>query len=243
MASAVPFEKFVYRGSLNRYLELFSIIMSKLKIDTERGLLEVPMSAAIGRRNDLNKNQAITTLPFATYMLGDSFEINKAITASYKNRISTSHALSVQRIPIILPLEYNIKTKKYSEMLQAVEQIYSAFTPSIDVIIEDAITLKQEQNVKLKLLSHNIIDNWENDGVTPTWCGGTFNFELHGFIYGYDFWNDTNGGEGGGDPSNPPGVIKEIIIQLSTDMNKPWQDLEEWFRVDKDGVHHPGDKS
>lgn len=235
---AYPFEKYVYRGSLFRYLELFSVIMSRLKIYTERGLMEVPITAAVGRRNDLNRNQPVNSLPVATYMLGDSFEVNKAISASYKNRLSSAHATSIQRIPVILPLEYNLKTKKYGDMLQAIEQIYSTFIPSIDVTMEDAKTLKQEQNIKIRLLSHNVVDNWENDGVTPIWYGCTFMFELHGFIYGYDFWNDTDGGEGGGDPSNPH-VINEIIVQLSTDMKTPWQDLEEWFRVDKDGVHHP----
>lgn len=238
---AVPFEKYVYRGSLFRYLELFSVIMSRLQIDCERGLVQVPITAAVGRRNDLNRNQPVNSLPVATYMLGESFEINKAVTSSYKNRLSSEHATSVQRIPIILPVEYNLKTKKYGDMLQAIEQIYSTFTPSIDVTMEDARTLKQEQNIKIKLLNHSVIDNWENDGVTPIWYGGSFQFEIHGFIYGYDFWNDTDGGEGGGDPTNPH-VIKEVIVQLSTDMNTPWQDLDEWFRVDKDGVHHPGDQ-
>ncbi|AFX93517.1 proximal tail sheath stabilization [Serratia phage phiMAM1] len=240
MTMAAPFEKYVYRGSIFRYLELFSVVMSRLKIDTERGLMQVPITAAVGRRNDLNRNQPVNALPVATYMLGDSFEINKAITSSYKNRLTSDHAVSIQRIPIILPVEYNLKTKKYGDALQAIEQIYTTFTPSLDVTMEDAKTLKQEQNIKIRLLSHSVIDNWENDGVTPIWYGTTFNFEIHGFIYGYDFWNDTDGGEGGGDPNNPH-VIKEVIVKLSTDMNTPWQDLDEWFRVDKEGVHHPGD--
>ncbi|AJQ20820.1 tail completion protein [Salmonella phage vB_SentM_Phi_10] len=231
---ARPFEKYFYHESLLKYIHVFNAIMSDLKVKTERGLMEIPLHMAIGRRNDLNRNVPANMLPFATMSFGQ-FEINKQVTKSYHNQISTATARSKQRIPIIIDFEYNIRTKKLVEMLQVLEQIYSVFTPSIDCQIKDNDTLSQDQNVKIILTSHTISDNWEGDATESPHIDCTFNFQLHGHIYGEDYWVDD--GSGGGDPN----VIKEIIIEMSNDLNMPWSELPEWFRVDKDGIHHPED--
>lgn len=230
---AKPFGKYFYHESLKKYIDLFAIIMSDLKVDTERGLMEVPLHMAIGRRNDLNRNVPSNMLPFATFSFGQ-FDINKQVTKAYHNRQTTATAGAKQRIPIIIDFEYNIRTKKLIEMLQVLEQIYSVFTPSIDCMIKDNETLKQDQNVKIMLMSHQMSDNWEGDASDSPHVDCSFAFQVHGFIYGYDYWVD--GGGQGGDEG-----IKEIIIEMSNDLKTPWTELPEWFRVDKDGVHHPGD--
>ena len=230
---AKPFEKYFYHESLLNYIHLFSTIMSDLKINTERGIMKVPLHMAIGRRNDLNRNVPSNMLPFATMSFGQ-FEINKQVTKSYRNRQSTQTAGAKQRIPIIIDFEYNIRTKKLIEMLQVLEQIYSVFTPSIDCVIKDNDTLEQDQNVKLQLMSHQMSDNWEGDAAESPHIDCGFMFQVHGFIYGEDYWVDGSGQ--GGDEG-----IKEVIINMSNDLKMPWSELPEWFRVDKDGIHHPGD--
>lgn len=230
---AKPFEKYFYHESLLKYIHLFSTIMSDLKINTERGIMKVPLHMAIGRRNDLNRNVPSNMLPFATMSFGQ-FEINKQVTKSYHNRQSTQTAGAKQRIPIIIDFEYNIRTKKLIEMLQVLEQVYSVFTPSIDCVIKDNDTLKQDQNVKIQLMSHQMSDNWEGDASESPHIDCGFMFQVHGFIYGEDYWVDGSGQ--GGDQG-----IKEVIVNMSNDLKMPWSELPEWFRVDKDGIHHPGD--
>lgn len=230
---AKPFQTYFYHESLLKYIHLFATIMSDLKVNTERGLMEVPLHMAAGRRNDLNRNVPTNMLPFATFDMGQ-FEINKQITKSYHQRQTTATAGSKQRIPIIIDFEYSIRTKKLVEMLQVLEQVYSVFTPSIDCVIKDNETLQQDQVVKIQLMSHQMSDNWEGDASESPHTDCEFSFQLHGFIYGYDYWVDNGGG---GDDHG----IKEIIIEMSNDLKTPWTELPEWFRVDKDGVHHPGD--
>ena len=82
---ARPFEKYFYHESFLKYIDLFATIMSDLKVDTERGLMEVPLHMAIGRRNDLNRNVPSNMLPFATFSFGQ-FEPNKSVTKSFHNR-------------------------------------------------------------------------------------------------------------------------------------------------------------
>ncbi|EJS6251376.1 tail completion protein [Escherichia phage AV101] len=230
---ARPFENYFYHDSLMKYINLFATIMSDLKVNTERGLMEVPLHMAIGRRNDLNRNVPSNMLPFATFSFGQ-FEINKQVTKTYHNRQSTPTAGAKQRIPLIIDFEYNIRTKKLVEMLQVLEQVYSVFTPSLDCGIKDNDTLQQDQKIKIQLISHQMSDNWEGDASDSPHVDCSFMFQLSGFIYGYDYWVDNGGG---GDPNG----IKEIIIEMSNDLKTPWTELPEWFRVDKDGVHHPGD--
>lgn len=230
---ARPFKNYFYHESLLKYIHLFSTIMSDLKVNTERGVMQVPLHMAIGRRNDLNRNVPVNALPFATFSFGN-FEINKQVTKSYNIGQATQTAGARQRIPIIIDFEYNIRTKKLVEMLQVLEQIYSVFTPSVDCVIKDNDTLKQDQNVKLQLMSHQLIDNWEGDASESPHLDCTFMFQVHGFIYGEDYWVDKDGQ--GGDTG-----IKEVIIDMSNDLKMPWTELPEWFRVDKDGIHHPGD--
>lgn len=231
---ARPFKKYFYHASLLKYIHVFNTIMSDLQVDTERGLMEIPLHMAIGRRNDLNRNVPANSLPFATMSFGQ-FEINKQVTKSYHNQIATDTARAKQRIPVIIDFEYNVRTKKLNEMIQILEQIYSVFTPSIDCVINDNETLKQDQNVKIQLINHSMSDNWEGDASVSPHVDCLFNFQLYGSIYGYDYWVDDGSGSGDGS------VIKEIIIEMSSDMNTPWHQLPEWFRVDKDGVHHPED--
>lgn len=231
---AKPFETYFYHGSLLKYIHLFSAIMSKLKVKTERGLMEVPVHMAIGRRNDLNRNVPANMLPFATTSFG-AFEINKQVTKSFHNRQSTVTAGAKQRIPIIIDFEYNIRTKKLAEMLQVLEQMYSVFTPSLDCVIKDNETLQQDQNVKLQLMSHQLTDNWEGEADDSPHVDCGFTFQLHGFIYGEDYWVDDGSGSGADQG------IKTVIIEMSNDMKTPWSELPEWFRVDKDGIHHPED--
>lgn len=230
---AKPFEKYFYHESLKKYIDLFAVIMSDLKVNTERGLMEVPLHMATGRRNDLNRNVPSNMLPFATFSFGQ-FEVNKQVTKTYHNRQTTGTAGAKQRIPIIIDFEYNIRTKKMIEMLQVLEQIYSVYLPSIDCVIKDNDTLQQDQNVKIMLMNHQMSDNWEGDATDSPHIDCTFMFQIHGFIYGYDYWVDNGGG---GDPNG----IKEVIIELSNDLKTPWTELPEWFRVDENGVHHPGD--
>ncbi|AUG87760.1 tail sheath stabilizer [Klebsiella phage Menlow] len=229
-----PFQNYFYHGSLLKYIHVFNAIMSDVQVKTERGLMKVPLHMAIGRRNDLNRNTPANALPFATMSFGQ-FEINKQVTNSYHNKLATNTATSKQRIPIIIDFEYNVRTKKMNEMLQILEQIYSVYTPSIDCQIKDNETLKQDQVVKIQLVSHTMSDNWEGDAAESPHVDCNFMFQLHGAIYGWDYWVDD--GSGTGDPN----VIKEIIIEMSTDLNTPWTELPLWFTVDKDGVHHPED--
>lgn len=229
-----PFQKYFYHESLKKYIDVFATIMSDLQVKTERGLMEVPLHMANGRRNDLNRNVASNMLPFATFDMGN-FTINKNVTKNQHITQRTNTAESKQRIPIIIEFEYNIRTKKMNEMLQVVEQIYSVFTPSVDCVIKDNETLQQDQNIKIKLISHQLMDNWEGDASESPHIDGVFNFELHGFIYGYDYWVDD--GSGGDDRG-----IKTIIIEMSNDMKTPWSELPVWFTVDKDGTHHPGEE-
>lgn len=228
-----PFEKYFYHASLLKYIHLFNAIMSDLKIETERGLMEVPLHMAIGRRNDLNRNIPANSLPFATMSFGQ-FEINKQVTKSQRVTQSTETARSKQRIPVIINFEYNIRTKKLLEALQVLEQIYSVFTPSVDCVIKDNETLQQDQAVKIKLTGHTISDNWEGDAAESPHIDCAFTFDVYGFIYGEDYWVD----DGSGQSDN---TIKEIIIEMSNDMKMPWSELPTWFTVDKDGVHHPGE--
>lgn len=230
---ARPFKNYFYHESLLKYIHLFSTIMSDLKVNTERGIMQVPLHMAVGRRNDLNRNVPVNALPFATFSFGN-FEINKQVTKSYNNSQATQTAGARQRIPIIIDFEYNIRTKKLVEMLQVLEQIYSVFTPSVDCVIKDNDTLKQDQNVKLQLVSHQMSDNWEGDASESPHIDCVFMFQLHGFIYGEDYWVDDDG-QGGGKG------IKEVIIHMSNDLKMPWTELPEWFRVNKNGIHHPGD--
>lgn len=228
-----PFEKYFYHESLYNYISLFSTIMGDMKVKTERGIMQIPLHMAIGRRNDLNRNVPTNSLPFATMSFGN-FTINKQVTKNQHISISSDSARSRQRVPIIMEFEYNVRTKKMNEMLQILEQIYSVFAVSVDCIIKDNNTLKQSQNIKLKLTGHQLSDNWEGDGEDSVHVDGAFTFEMHGFIYGDDFWVDDGSG------SKDVG-IDTIIIEMSNDMKTPWSELPEWFRVDKDGVHHPGE--
>jgi len=234
---AGPLSKYYYHGSLHNYLMLFSTIMSEMKVKTERGLVQVPVSVAVGRRSNLNKQQGSNALPFATMMFGDSFEVDKSSTSNKGNQLVSDNARSKNRLPIIIPLEYNVRTKKYGEMMQIVEQIYGSFFPALDCRIVDNNTHQQNQNIKIKLTGHTVIDNWEGEGTEPTHFDGSFNFELYGFLYGYDYWV-----KGDGDDEEDPNRIKQVIIERGLSMDIHWSELPEWFRVDKDGVHHPEDK-
>lgn len=231
---ARPFENYFYHGSLLVYIKAFSTIMSDLQVRTERGLMKVPLSMAIGRRNDLNRNVPANTLPFATSSFGQ-FEINKQVTKSYQMKQSTDTARSKQRIPITIQFEYNIRTKKLNEMLQVLEQMYSVFTPSLNCVIKDNEALKQDQTITMKLTGHTMSDNWEGDASESPHIDCNFTFELFGFIYGWDYWVDDGSGTGKDDG------IKEVIIQMSTDLKTVWSELPLWFTVDKDGVHYPED--
>ncbi|AVO22977.1 proximal tail sheath stabilization protein [Erwinia phage vB_EamM-Bue1] len=230
-----PFNKHFYNGTQELYLALFSTIMAELKIDTERGLMQVPLATAIGRRNNLNRQQGSNTLPFATIMYGSSFEIDKSVTTNRNNQLVTPTARSANRLPVIFPMTYNVRCKKYGEMMQIVEQIYAAFYPSLDCRIRDSQSLQHEQGVHFKITGHNIDDNWEGEGVEPQHIDAEFTFEFHGYLYGRDFWTKGEGSD------VDPTLIKEVIIELGQDMQMHWSDLPEWFRVDKDGVHHPED--
>lgn len=231
---AGPFEKYYYHESLQRYLMLFSVIVSDLKVDTERGLVQVPNSTSLGRRNNINRQQSSNSLPYATIVLGSSFEVDKSATSSKQNQLITENARAKNRLPVIIPLEYNVRTKKYGEAMQIVEQFYGNFYPSMDCAIEDNNTLKQRQNIKIKLLSHDIQDNWEGDGTEPLHYDLSMNFELYGYLYGYDYWVKGRDGDG-----EDPNKIMTVIIDRGLTMDIHWSDLPEWFRVDKDGTHYP----
>lgn len=227
-----PLIKHFYNGSIEIYLNMFSAVMSRLKVDTERGLMEIPLSMSRGYRNSLNKQQNTNTLPFATYVDGN-FQIDKSATSNKNNRMVTETARAANRIPIIVPLEYNVRTKKYGEMLQIIEQIYSVFYPSLDGIIKDNVSLNQDQTVKIQLVDHNVTDNWEGDGTEPLSYDCTFNFNLYGSLYGYNYWVKGDGSE------EDPTLIKEVIIERGLSMSVMWPDLEWWFTVDKDGTRYP----
>lgn len=233
---AGPFEKYFYHGSQAIYLTTFSVIMSDLKVNSERGLVQIPNSTAMGRRNNINKQQSSNSLPYATISMGNSFEIDKTATSSARNQMSSENARSKNRLPIILPIEFNVRTKKPGEMYQIIEQIYGNFYPSLDCVIKDNNTHQQDQSIKFKILSHDVQDNWEGDGTEPVHYDGTFNFEVYGYLYGYDYWVKGRDGQ-----DVDPNKIMTIIIDRGLSMDIHWSDLPEWFRLDKDGVHHPGD--
>lgn len=233
---ATPFQKYVYHGSLLNYLHLFNTIMSRVQVKTERGLMQIPITMTAGRRNDLNRNVPANSLPVATMSMTD-LSINKQITGNYQNNLMTSNSIGRQRIPIILNLTYNVRTKKMYEMLQVVEQILLVFTPSLNCSIKDNDTLMQDQVIKIQLEGQSITDNWEGEGTESNHTDGEFSFSLHGFVYGEDIWvKDPNGGG-----QNAP-VIEEIVIERGVDMRTPWTELDPWFTVDKDGVHHPDEE-
>lgn len=231
---ARPFQKYSYHGSLLVYIHAFTTVMSDLQVNTERGLMKIPVTMAIGRRNDLNRNVPANTLPFATTSFGQ-FDINKQVTKSYHLKQATGTARSKQRIPIVIQMEYNVRTKKLNEMLQVLEQMYSVFTPSLNFTLKDNETLKQDQTVLVKLTGHTLSDNWEGDASESVHVDCAFTFDLHGFIYGYDYWVDDGSGTG------DDGGIKEVIINMSTDLKTVWSELPLWFTVDKDGTHYPED--
>lgn len=231
---ARPFEKYFYHGSLLKYIHAFNAIMSDVQVETERGLMKVPLHMAIGRRNDLNRNVPANVLPFATMSFGQ-FERNTQVTKSFHLNQRTDTAKSKQRLPLIIQFEYNIRTKKMNEMIQVLEQIYSVFTPSLNFVIQDNETLKQDQTILVKLTGHTLSDNWEGGAEDSPHIDCNFTFELHGFIYGWDYWVDD--GSGSGDDQG----IKEVIINMSTDLKTVWSELPLWFWVDKDGTHYPED--
>lgn len=226
-----PFEKHYYNGDIKRYIFLLDSILSRIQIKTERGLVEIPMSTSMGRRNDVNRGQPTNIAPVGILSIGSTIEIDKTQTTSHRNNIQSGTNGSVQRasIPITIPFDYQLKTKKLDEALQVFEQIIGWFTPSLDCRVVDNNGLELYRNVKIKLISHSITDNWEGDGNTALEVNSIYNFELHGHMY-RDADGDGTGNNGG---------IQEIIIQLGQgSMGIPWDHLDPWFEVDKDGIHH-----
>lgn len=230
---AQPFEKFYYNGDVERYIRLMVAVMSRIKINSERGLTEVPLTVGMGRRNDMNRGQASNLLPMGVLVIGEDVTVDKTQTTHHRLtlRADVGGATQRNRIPIVLPFSYYVKTKKASEAFQIQEQILGEFTPSLDCRVVDNEGLEVYQNIKMKLMTMTITDNWENDGVTPLSSESTYNFELYGYIYRN---GDTDG-------SGLDTEIKEIIVDLGTDMDIPWTDLKPWFTVDVDGVH-PADE-
>ncbi len=235
-APKTPVENYYYNMSFEKYAALFSIIHSKLKIMSEGKMVQIPLLPLSGRRFKTKNKTAQNQLPMATFLLSGDCEVDKSSTKSRNLKVKTDTGILKNGIPVIIPVEYNVRCKNRTQIWQIIEQLYGAFYPSADCRIKDNDSLLQDQNVKIKILSHQVLDNYEGDGTELECVDATFNFEIHGNIYGYPFWtkkNDDDGTEEG----KVKGVIEEVVVELSTDLKKEWFELEHWFTVDKDGTH------
>lgn len=231
-----PLDNFFYNQSLERYASLFSIVLSRLKIMSEGKYKVIPLNPASGRRFDQKNKTSNNHLPAATFTLTGDFEINKSVTNTMQNKLKTSNAVSKNRLPIVIPMEYNVRCKKRYEIFQILEQLYVSFYPSMDCRVTDNLSLQQDQNVKIKILSHQVSDNFEGEGEEQEFYECNVQFEVHGYLYGYNSW--VKDPDGGGDDDKPAGVIETVIVQTSDDLKRHWSELDPWFYVDKDGTHH-----
>ncbi|CAM0001282.1 tail sheath stabilizer [Vibrio phage K469] len=199
------FKKHYYHKTTRSYGAVLMAIFSDLKVDTEGKLVEIPITPLTGIR-DKSDGQSPTngvyprgTLGFESYVTDDERQLNNN---QHRLRNEDMDKSQLMRVPMGYQFKVSYRFKKADEAYQVVEQVVPAFQPSLDFKWKDNNDLSNTQNVKVKLDSFEIEDNWEGSGDEPDYHDVTFIVTMSGYMYR----RTTTGSD----------EIKHVVIDLAT---------------------------
>ncbi|CAL9978823.1 tail sheath stabilizer [Vibrio phage D528] len=203
------FKNHYYHRTTRTYAAVLFSIFSELKIKTENKVVEIPLTPLSGNRGK-PEGQSPTngvyprgTIGFIGYVPDDSRQLNNngGMVRSKDHKNS-----QVMRMPMGYQFKLSYRFKKSDDAYQVVEQVVPAFTPSLDFKWVDNKDLDNEQNVKVKLDSFDIDDNWEGAGEEPDYYDVTFTLTLNGHMYRHTRSGDSE--------------IKTVVIDLAVHPEK-----------------------
>lgn len=178
------FKKHYYHGSIKRYIGLMLYLFQDLQVESEGKLRTVPVRYSGGEHRI--PKESINALPFATMLFSDNETDEIRLLNKHENKLITTQTKQNQRVPNSFMFEYRVRCKKQDEAFQVLEQVLAVFTPSLDVLISDNDEVATRQNIKIKITSWTIADNWEGDGEEPNYYDVLFTLDLSGYLYRQD---------------------------------------------------------
>ncbi|QZI90459.1 hypothetical protein MYOV003v1_p0135 [Vibrio phage 207E48.1] len=180
------FTKHFYHKTTRTYTAVLTAIMSELQVNTENKLVQIPITPLGGTRDKpdgispTNGVYPRGTLAFVGYVPEDERQLSNN---QHRHRTSDNTSTQLMRMPMGYQFRVAYRFKKADEAYQVIEQVVPAFSPSLDFRWEDNADLGNHQNLKVKLDSFEIDDNWEGDSEEPDYHDVSFTFTLSGHLY------------------------------------------------------------
>jgi len=189
-----------YHKTTSLYTAVFGNCFSDLKLIRSDGkTISVPIAYAAQQRYNVKLDQDpdqslikfMKRTPRMSFLLTgfrrDSIRAkNKFFRLTNKHVVNpATEPVSAQynRVPYIFSYRLDITAKYLDDFLQIVEQICSAFNPSIQVVVKDNPDLQDESALTITMLSSGLQDNFEGTYETGREITISLEFELEGYLY------------------------------------------------------------
>lgn len=219
---AGPFAKHFYHERVRRYSRFLGAILSDMKVVTEGKTIRIPLEYLGGIRDQSSPVYSAGVLPVMTLKFV-AVEVNSEKVQN-SNRIENyGGSLQKRRLPVNLDFEWCIKVKKQDELFQLQEQILTAFYPTFDVKVMSDDETSIVENLKFYLTSYDFADYFEGNSEEANTYELTYMVRVEG---GY-FYQRTLNEAGSGDAY----IIKEAIVNISTDPFTPFAGERTWFTL------------
>lgn len=215
------FTRYYYHGSAELYTYVMACLFKDIKIYTEGKLVTIPISYFGGKHNtveDVSKSRVLPRglLKFEGIEKNPEGQLNKH---GPRLRASTGLNAATQRVKNSFEFTVQFSCKHSVDAFQLIEQVVPAFDPTLDFEINETESFKIKQNIKVKLESYMISDNYEGDGEEASRHNVEFKFKLDGYLYR---------------KPDIVGIIKTIHLHLTID-DETGEVINDWIKVNEDG--------
>lgn len=193
-------ENHFYYGTISKLTGVFGSVFDNIKIKRkDNKVIIVPISYETKQMYTYKRDVDILTdetqikilLPRLSFKLtgmqrDTTRTLNRLaplVETDANREVALSIARQYNRVPYIFSYSLNVKTKTMDDMLQIIEQIVVHFNPSIKVIINDNLQLKNESTITIRLLDSGIESMFEGSFENEQILEATLSFELEGWLY------------------------------------------------------------
>lgn len=206
-------ENHFYHKTINLYSKVFGTVFNNLKIKRDNDqIIPVPIMYASGQKYNkrMEENEDPNLVRFKQRLPRMSFQFvgfqrdvsratnkNNRLTNYEVGQVGPTVQAQYNRVPYLFNYRLDLKAKYLDDMLQMIEQISVAFSPSIQVVVQDNPDIGGNSALTLTLEGIDFEDDFEGTFESPRVIEASMTFSLAGYLYRQT--TDT-------------GVINEIII-------------------------------
>ncbi len=222
-------DKHFYHKTVSLYTAVFGNCFADLKIQRDNGkLIAVPLAYAAQQKYNVKGDQDadpslikfMKRSPRMSFLL-TGFRRDAERTKNKLLRLTNKHAVDpgkdpvlyqYNRVPYVFSYRLDLTAKYLDDILQMIEQICTAFNPSIQVVVKDNPDLQDESALTITMLTGGLEDNFEGIYETGREITVNLEFELQGYLYM---------------PTNDATIIQKVYVNYHDLIDPP-------FLIDRD---------